>query len=164
MESTGAESFTWPKIQAENYTLPLWEGKQIPSNDESWKKFLKDDAYSFAESFSMKFFALNSLKYSIVYIANNMFNNEVKFHSDPKIGFDFTHEFPSINKNKTYGFQLYMTNNDAVSIAKLYKDNISQKGEFKTLQEKARKIKRLKNFMVRTHFYFGIKMVCLTVM
>lgn len=55
VESTGAESFTWPKVQAENYTLPLWEGKQIPSNDENWKKFLKDDAYSFAESFSMKF-------------------------------------------------------------------------------------------------------------
>lgn len=29
VESTGAESFTWPKVQAENYTLPLWEGKQI---------------------------------------------------------------------------------------------------------------------------------------
>ena len=39
VESTGAESFTWPKVQAENYTLPLWEGKQIPSNDENWKKF-----------------------------------------------------------------------------------------------------------------------------
>lgn len=92
-----------------------------------------------------------------------MFNNELKFHSDPKIGFDFIHEFPSINKNKAYGFQLYVTNNDAVSIAKLYKDNIAQKGEFKTLQEKARKIKRLKNFMVRLIFIFGIKMVCLTV-
>ena len=39
VESTGAESFTWPKVEAENYTLPLWEGKQIPSNDENWKKF-----------------------------------------------------------------------------------------------------------------------------
>lgn len=37
-----------------------------------------------------------------------------------------------------------MTNNDAVSIAKLYKEHIARKGEFKTLQEKARKIKRLK--------------------
>ena len=34
-----------------------------------------------------------------------------------------------------------MTNNDAVSIAKLYKDDIVRKGEFKTLQEKARKMK-----------------------
>ena len=85
MESTGAESFTWPKVEAENYTLPLWEGKQIPSNDENWKKFLKDDAYSFAESFSMKFFALNGSKYSIVYIATNMFNNELKFHSENRI-------------------------------------------------------------------------------
>ena len=154
VESTGAESFTWPKVEAENYTLPLWEGKQIPSNDENWKKFLKDDAYSFAESFSMKFFALNGSKYSIVYIATNMFNNELKFHSDPKIGFDFTHEFPSINKNKTYGFQLYVTNNDAVSIAKLYKDDIVRKGEFKTLQEKARKNKRNRKVIWSGAFLF----------
>ena len=86
-----------------------------------------------------------------------MFNNELKFHSDPKIGFEFIHEFPSINKKKTYGFQLYVTNNDAVSIAKLYKDNIVRKGEFKTLQEKARKIKRLKNFMVRLILFLESK-------
>ncbi len=102
----------------------------------------------------MKFFALNGSKYSIVYIANNMFNNELKFHSDPKIGFDFTHEFPSINKNKTYGFQLYVTNNDAVSIAKLYKDDIVRKGEFKTLQEKARKNKEIEKLYGAAHFYF----------
>ena len=29
VESTGAESFTWPKVQAENYTLPLWEGSKF---------------------------------------------------------------------------------------------------------------------------------------
>ncbi|KEK24160.1 glycoside hydrolase [Bacillus gaemokensis] len=154
VESTGAESFTWPKVQAENYTLPLWEGKQIPSNDENWKKFLKDDTYTFAESFSMKFFALNGSKYSMVYVANNMFNNELKFHSDPKIGFDFVHEFPSINKNKTYGFQLYVTDNDAVSIAKLYKNNIVEKGEFKTLQEKAKQNKKIEKLYGSAHFYF----------
>ena len=84
-----------------------------------------------------------------------MFNNELKFQSDPKIGFEFIHEFPRINKKKTYGFQLYVTNNDAVSIAKLYKDNIVRKGEFKTLQEKARKIKKLKNFMVRLILFWN---------
>ena len=83
-----------------------------------------------------------------------MFNNELKFHSDPKIGFDFTHEFPSINKNKTYGFQLYVTNNDAVSIAKLYKDDIVRKGEFKTLQEKARKNKRNRKVIWSGAFLF----------
>ena len=86
-----------------------------------------------------------------------MFNNELKFQSDPKIGFEFIHEFPRINKKKTYGFQLYVTNNDAVSIAKLYKDNIVRKGEFKTLQEKARKIKKLKNFMVRLILFLESK-------
>ncbi|MBO1579493.1 glycoside hydrolase [Bacillus sp. XF8] len=154
IESTGAESFTWPKVQAENYTLPLWEGKYISSNDENWKKFLKDETYSFAESFSMKFFALNGSKYSMIYVANNMFNNEVNFHSDPKIRFDFTHEFPSINKNKSYGFQLYVTDNDAVNIAKLYKNNIVEKGEFKTLQEKAKQNKEVAKLYGAAHFYF----------
>ena len=92
-----------------------------------------------------------------------MFNNELKFQSDPKIGFEFIHEFPRINKKKTYGFQLYVTNNDAVSIAKLYKDNIVRKGEFKTLQEKARKNKEIEKLYGAAHFIFGIKMVCLTV-
>ncbi|MEI4622887.1 glycoside hydrolase [Bacillus pfraonensis] len=154
IKSTGAESFTWPKVQAENYTLPLWEGKYIPSNDENWKGFLKDETYSFAESFSMKFFALNGSKYSTVFVANNMFNNEVKFHSDPKIGFDFTHEFPNINKNKSYGFQVYVTDNDAVNIAKLYKKNIVEKGEFKTLQEKAKQNKEVEKLYGAAHFYF----------
>ena len=56
-----------------------------------------------------------------------------------------------------------MTNNDAVSIAKLYKDNIVRKGEFKTLQEKARKNKEIEKLYGAAHFIFGIKMVCLTV-
>ncbi len=47
-----------------------------------------------------------------------------------------------------------MTNNDAVSIAKLYKDNIVRKGEFKTLQEKARKNKEIEKLYGAAHFYF----------
>lgn len=74
------------------------------SNDENWKKFLKDDVYLFVELFFMKFFVLNGLKYLIVYIVNNMFNNELKFYLDLKIGFGFIYEFLSINKNKIYGF------------------------------------------------------------
>ncbi len=47
-----------------------------------------------------------------------------------------------------------MTNNDAVSIAKLYKDDIVRKGEFKTLQEKARKNKEIEKLYGAAHFYF----------
>ena len=43
------------------------------------------------------------------------------------------------------------------------KDNIVRKGEFKTLQEKARKNKEIEKLYGAAHFYFGIKMVCLTV-
>ncbi|CAM4112589.1 hypothetical protein BAMA_13655 [Bacillus manliponensis] len=153
LESTGAESFTWPKVQASSYTLPLWEGKHIPSNDPHWKNFLKDETFSFAESFSMRFFALNTKEYSMVYIAENMFNNEVKFQVDPEIGFDFTHEFPSINKDKTYSFRLYVTNNNAVDIAKLYKNYIVEKDEFKTLEEKAKQNKEVEKLYGAPHIY-----------
>ena len=48
-----------------------------------------------------------------------------------------------------------MTNNDAVSIAKLYKDDIVRKGEFKTLQEKARKIKEIEKLYGRRILFWN---------
>ncbi len=84
------------------------------------------------------------------------------FISDRKIGFDFTHEFPSINKNKNiWIFNLYVTNNDAVSIAKLFIRMIFvRKGEFKTYKKSARKNKEIeKLYGSGGIFIFGIKMV-----
>jgi hypothetical protein len=33
IQSTGASKFEWPVLRGKSYTLPLWEGKQIPSRD-----------------------------------------------------------------------------------------------------------------------------------
>ncbi|MDO7203215.1 hypothetical protein Q5M85_02135 [Paraclostridium bifermentans] len=38
------------------------------------------------------------------------------------IKFDFTHEYPSINKNKDYGFRVYITDKNVNDVAKNYKD------------------------------------------
>ncbi|HDR7415316.1 TPA: hypothetical protein QCX14_005527, partial [Bacillus toyonensis] len=81
-KSEGANEFTWPKVSADSYTLPLWEGKNIPSNDPNWKEYLKDQDMSFIERFSMRFFALNKSKYSIMYIADNMYNDNIHFTAD----------------------------------------------------------------------------------
>src|ERR1700744_4651835 len=40
------EKFLWPKVSAESYTLPFWEGKYIPANDPSWQSFLKGQTYT----------------------------------------------------------------------------------------------------------------------
>lgn len=154
LKSNGANQFEWPKVSADHYVLPLWEGKYIPSNDPKWKEFLKDEnEMSFLENFSMRFFALNKKKYSIVYIAENMFNNTIRFTTDDSIKFSFIHEFPSINPNKEYGFRLYVTENNPVEIAQVYKNYVKEKGEFKTLHEKAKENGNIEKLYGAPHIY-----------
>ncbi len=59
-------SFTWPKVSAESYVLPINEGKFIPSNDKYWKEFLNEQVYNVIESFSMQFFAINKEDYCYI--------------------------------------------------------------------------------------------------
>ncbi|PEJ57194.1 hypothetical protein CN692_13655 [Bacillus sp. AFS002410] len=153
LRSNGAKSFEWPKVSAKSYIMPFGEGKLIPSNDENWKKFLSNEELSFAESFSMRFFTLNKGKYSITYIAKNMFNNTVKFKSAPSINFAFEHEFPTINPDKTYGFRIYVTDQNIVHIAEVYKDYIVEKGDFKTLNEKSKENQNIKKLYGAPHIY-----------
>ncbi|MBT2146613.1 hypothetical protein KK437_09740 [Clostridioides difficile] len=69
----------------------------------------------------MQFFAVNKAKYSVIYIIENEFNNVIEFSSKDKINFTFKHEYPSINKNKEYGFKIYLTNKNITDVAKLIK-------------------------------------------
>ncbi|MFF2878540.1 glycoside hydrolase [Gottfriedia sp. NPDC057991] len=153
LKSSGSTKFVWPTVSSPSYILPFGEGKMIPSNDVNWKKFLSNEELSFAESFSMRFFTLNKRKYSITYIAKNMFNNTVKFNSNSSIKFAFEHEFPNINPDKTYGFRIYVTNKDIVQIAKVYKDFVVEKGEFKTLADKSRENRNIEKLYGAPHIY-----------
>ncbi|SFX42802.1 Glycosyl hydrolases related to GH101 family, GHL1-GHL3 [Thermoactinomyces sp. DSM 45891] len=154
LTSTGATEFEWPRVSADHYTLPLGEGKYIPSNDQSWKEYLKDEKeMSFSSNFSMRFFALNNKKYSIVYIAESMFNDTIRFQAKDQIKFSFVHEFPSINPKKEYGFRLYVTENNPVEIAQVYKNYVKEMGQFKTLQEKAKENPNIEKLYGAPHFY-----------
>ncbi|RRJ67267.1 hypothetical protein EHV15_33330 [Paenibacillus oralis] len=135
--SAGAEQFAWPTVKADRYTLPIGEGKEIPANDADWRSFLNDQTYTWSESFSMDFFALNADPYSLVYVVTNKFNNEVHFDTTKSVQFQFKHEFPSINPDKSYGFRLYVTGSDPMEIVNPYKSYVTEKGDFVTLEEKA---------------------------
>ncbi|WP_099191274.1 glycoside hydrolase [Tepidibacter mesophilus] len=151
--------FQWPTVHAKSYTIPIHEGKYIPSNNKYWKEFLNNESYTVAESFSMQFFALNKKRYSIVYVIENMFNNEITFDSKEDIKFTFKHEFPTINKNKEYGFKIYVTNKNTIDIAKTYKNYVVEKGKFKTLEEKAKMNKNIEKLYGAIHMYFWDKSV-----
>ncbi|MCC0658661.1 glycoside hydrolase [Clostridioides sp. ZZV14-6154] len=152
-------SFNWPRIEGESYVLPLYEGKFIPSDDKYWKEHLNESAYNVIESFSMQFFAVNKTKYSVLYIIENEFNNEIKFNSKDKINFTFTHEYPSINKNKEYGFKIYLTDKNITDVAKTYKNYIVDKGEFKTLEEKSKDNENIKKLYGAPQIYFADKSI-----
>ncbi|GGE64231.1 glycoside hydrolase [Priestia taiwanensis] len=152
--SNGASEFEWPKVSAKSYMLPIGEGKYIPSDDKAWKEFLKDEELALIESFSMPFFALNKSDYSILYIADKAFNNTLHFNTDDKIQFSMKHEFPSINENKEYGFRLYVTENNPTHVAQIYKNYIIEKGEFKTLQQKAESNPNIEKLYGAPHIYF----------
>ena len=102
---------------------------------------------------SMQFFAANKEKYSVVYVIENMFNNEINFDTKNKIKFNFSHEFPSINKEKEYGFRIYVTSKNPVDIAGIYKDYIKEKGKFTTLEEKAKSNENIKKLYGAPHIY-----------
>lgn len=150
----GENQFSWPKVTGEGYIIPLNEGKYIPKDDKVWKDYLNDNEMKTLESFSMQFFAANKKKYSLLYIINNPYNNKVKFDTKENIKFTFNHEYPSINKNKDYGFRIYLTKNNPVDIAKTYKNFIVENGNFKSLVKKAKDNKNIEKLYGAPHVYF----------
>ncbi|WP_282942634.1 glycoside hydrolase [Paenibacillus sp. RC67] len=138
INSIGADQFQWPSVQSDSYILPLGEGKVIPADDMNWKTFLKDKSYTWSESFSMDFFALHADPFSIVYVVTNKFNDEIHFDTSSSIQFQFSHAFPTLNEDKTYGFRLYVTGNDPQEVVLPYKNYVQENGNYITLEEKAK--------------------------
>lgn len=139
IESIGADSYEWPSVRSDLYTMPIGEGKRIPAADANWRQFLKDQTLTWSESFSMDFFAVQASgnPFSLVYVPTNKFNDEVHFDANPNVEFQFTHSFPSINPDRSYGFRLYVSKNDPADIVKPYRTYVEEKGGIVTLQEKA---------------------------
>lgn len=138
-------TFTWPSIGGGNYnrlTLPLHQGKYIPVNDLQWIEHLTSSGpISGSQDLSMQFFGVNYPDYAVVYVINNMFNNELAFVKDLKgrLGLNFNHEFPETVENKQYGFRIYLSENNPTDIAKTYKRYMEEQKRFVTLEDKAEK-------------------------
>lgn len=148
-------TFTWPMVAADEYLLPLGEGKYIPSNDPYWADYLNDMEMNTIESLSMGFFATGQGEQGIVYIMENIFDNKMVFKaSDGYISFDFVHDFVSINPDRNYGFDIYITANDPASIAKVYRDYVISAGRFRTLEQKAKDNPNVEKLYGAVHMYF----------
>ncbi|WP_018758167.1 glycoside hydrolase [Paenibacillus terrigena] len=157
MTSTAAKSITWPTLSGDSYMIPWGEGKWIPSHDQHWRAFLADESLSFNESFSMRFMTVNKSQYAIMYVLDNPYNNTVDFTVDPRITISMTHDFPSINPDKSYNFRIYVTDNDPVAIAGIYKNELVAQGKFTTLQQKAANNPNIEKLYGAPHIYMWNK-------
>ncbi|WP_430534596.1 glycoside hydrolase [Listeria rocourtiae] len=146
--------FEWPRVDAPSYTLPISEGKQIPQNDSAWKKYFSTDGeQTMNEYFSMKFFTLNKEKFAVSYVMPDTYNNDILFQTNPAIQFSIKHTFSSVNKEKDYKYQIFITDNDPVAIAKNYQNYIKDQHQFTTLAEKEKQNPEIKKLYGAPHAY-----------
>lgn len=130
-------SISFPSICAEEYYLPLGEGKRIPSRDKIWQKYLTSMDFPIIEQFSMPFFATKIGKKSIVYILENSMRSDLKFDIHEKLDFKVLNKYSKPQKVKRITYRIYLTDNDPNKIANIYKSYIKEKGSFVTLKEKS---------------------------
>ena len=151
--------FIWPLVSDKYYSLPFGEGKYIPADDKYFSEYLDDMEIDPLESFSMSFFSASDNDTAFVYIIKNIFNNKIKFDTKNSIEFQFSHDFTSIADDPEYGFRIYVTENNPVNIAKIYKNYIVEQKKFKTLAEKAEENKNIAKLFGAVHIYLFDKTV-----
>jgi Protein of unknown function (DUF3111). len=130
-------SFAWPYISAEQYYLPLGEGKRVPASDPCWINYLDQEQVSVMEQLSMPFWIAQNGDYCVLFIMENPYRSQMNFSAQPELAFSVSHSYPEIDTEKTNSYRIYVTKNNPVDCAKIYRSYVKEKGRFMTLKEKA---------------------------
>lgn len=130
-------SFVWPGVSAEQYYIPFGEGKRIPAEDPVWKEYLGGESFDVMEQLSMPFWISKAGEHSVLFIMENPYRTEMNFSADDSISFSLSHEYPEIDSEKTNRFRIYVTDDNPVHGAKLYRNYVMETGHFLTLEQKA---------------------------
>ena len=136
-EADDDNEFSWPNISADTYYLPFGEGKRIPADDLIWQNYLNEQEFSVLEQLSMPFWITEAGDYSVLFIMENPYRTQMNFSANPDIAFSVSHEYPQIDDVKENRFRIYLTDSNPVSAAKLYRSYVNERGNFKTLEQKA---------------------------
>lgn len=153
IKSDKVQEFVWPRVEGINYILPISQGVSISKDDNEWMKFLNDEEFDLLSSFSMQFFGVNKEKYAIVYVIENIFNNNIQFDTNNGISFDFIHDFIELTEEKEYSFRIYITENNPVNMAKIYRSYVKEKGLFKSLEAKQKENSDIEKLYGAPHIY-----------
>ena len=136
-ETDDDNEFSWPNISADTDYIPFGEGKRIPADDLIWQNYLNAQEFSVLEQLSMPFWITEAGDYSVLFIMENPYRTQLNFSANPDIAFSVSHEYPQIDDVKENRFRIYLTDSNPVSAAKLYRSYVNERGDFKTLEQKA---------------------------
>lgn len=136
-ETEGDNTVCWLYIGAEQYYLPLGEGKRIPAGEPVWIQHLAGQQLGVLEQLSMPFWISSDGEHCVLFIMEDPYRTQLNFLGEGELSFSVSHEYPEISGNKTCGYRVYVTENDPVMGAKIYRDYVAEKNRLITLKEKA---------------------------
>lgn len=145
--------FNWPVISGDMYYLPLGEGKRVPKDDPVWNNYLKGTSVSVMEQLSMPFWAAAQGENAVVTVLENPYRSELMFSETSENIFTLKHEYPEIDPEKEQRFRFYLTENDPVAAAKIYRSYVMEKGQFVTLKEKEAQNPDIQKLYGAPHIY-----------
>lgn len=152
-ETEEDQAFRWPEISAGLYYIPLGEGKRVVSDQTEWKMFLDGQELAVNEALSMPFWASVYGDYAVLFIMENPYRTSLNFSAGPEVSFGVEHRYPAISPNRTNRYRIYVTENDPVAVAKVYRRYVRETGEFVTLEEKAGDNPAVQNLFGAPHIY-----------
>lgn len=89
------------------------------------------------EQLSMPFWISRYEGYDVLFIMENPYRTELNFTAQPDLSFSVSHRYPEIDPEKTNTYRIYVTEDNPVYGAKIYRNYVKEKGDFVTLAEKA---------------------------
>ena len=143
-ETAADNRFIWPAVSALKYYLPLGEGKVVPSDDKIWEKYLSGQELSVLEQLSMPFFATVLDDYAILYVMEDPYRTHINFAAQGDLSFEVDHVYPQIDTQKENKYRIYITENNPVTVAMLFRDFVMENESFITLEQKAETIPNIR--------------------
>lgn len=145
--------FFWPNISGDTYCIPFGEGKRIPAGDEIWNNHLAGNEYPVIEQLSMPFWTSVSGEHAVMYLTEQPSRSSLHFLDGEKVSFSLRQDFPAILPEKKQHLRIYLTDDDPVTAAKLYRSYVNAKGRLVTLEQKAEQNPDIRKLYGAPHIY-----------
>lgn len=145
--------FQWPNVWGDSYYIPFGEGKKIPADDAIWNQYLRGGSFSTIEQLSMPFWSVVTGDQAVTYILDYPYYSSLDFIDQDQNSFVVMNEFPEIDQKKERHILIARSEHNPVKIAKVYRNYVTEKGNYVTLAEKAQQNPEVEKLYGAPHIY-----------